>query len=67
MTDKRKSHCTAATVTGAREKSLNNYFTPEYDECQAEQIFRRDFRALYIGALAILVMYTIARIAGWIG
>lgn len=66
MNSKRKSPCTAGTVTEAWQNP-QDHFTPEYDESQAEEIFRRDFRALYIGALTILAMYVIARIAGWIG
>lgn len=66
MTEKRKSPCTAGTVTGAKVNTQDQY-SGDFSESQAEEIFRRDFRRLCIGALAILAMYVIARIAGWIG
>lgn len=66
MTDKRKSPCTAGTVTEARRNPQEQY-SGDFSESQAERIFRRDTRLLYIGALTILAMYVIARIAGWIG
>lgn len=56
MSAKRKSPCTAATVSGAREKSLNDHFTPEFSESQAERIFNRDLNWVIAGCIVILVL-----------
>ena len=66
MTSKRKSPCTAATVTEAAGNNLNDDFTPEFDECQAEHIWKRDMSFLTIAAIVIGAFYLYARIRGWI-
>lgn len=56
MANKKKSPCGAATPTGARGESLNEHFTPEFDDCQAERIFNRDLSWIIVGCIAILIL-----------
>ncbi len=55
MTDKRKSPCTAGTVTGASENTQEQYST-DFTEKQAEEIWKRDFRRICIGAAVVLAL-----------
>lgn len=66
MQGKRKSPCTAGTVTGATGKNLNDHFTPEFDECQAEHIWKHDMRLLTIAGIVLAAFYLYARVRGWI-
>ena len=65
MTEKRKSPCTAGTVTEARQ-NLQEQYSGDFPESQAEEIFQRDTRRIYIGALIMMICYTLARLGGWI-
>lgn len=43
------------TNKGEVKKTYNQY-TEEFDECQAERIFNRDFGIVVIGAIAVIVL-----------
>lgn len=57
---------TGDAVTEARQNQTQEQYSTDFTEKQAERIFRRDTRLLYIGALVILMCYTLARLGGWI-
>lgn len=56
MLSKRKGPCMAGTISEAREKSLNDHFTPEFSESQAERIFNRDLNWVIAGCIVILIL-----------
>lgn len=37
-------------------KTHYEYYTPEFDERQAEEIWKRDFTTLVLGVIAVLVL-----------
>lgn len=43
------------TSRGEGKRQYNNY-TPEFDERQAEEIWKRDFAILVLGVVAVLVL-----------
>lgn len=53
---KKRSPRSVAAETRTREKFYQDHFIAEFDDCQAERIWKRDMTMLVIGAVIVLVL-----------